>query len=451
MLQQSRPIKAKASWRLIVEQWPSCTRRFQISDADQAVLDAVAKTGPNLVARAIEWSEINSGSSNLLGLATMADCLFEVLSAFDGDLEAISLDEALQINTRGEACATPAGQSLLLRLRPEAPVQVALTGHYDTVFPADSPFQAVRPLADGRINGPGIADMKGGISVMLGALAAFERHPLASQLGFQVLLSPDEETGSMGSAAWLAELGRNCHIGLTYEPTLADGSLVSARKGSGNYHIAVFGLAAHAGRDFASGRNALVAAARIATKLADLNGVRDDVTINVGRIDGGGALNAVPDRAVLRLDVRVPDKAGAIWIDEQVRIVTGAMEGGGISVQVHGGVHRPAKPFFNAQEVLFSQVRELGALLDLSIGWKPSGGVCEGNNLLAQGLPGIDTLGVRGGDIHSEQEFAWPESFAEQARLSALILCKLASAEIDALALRAQLIAEQENDRLSAD
>lgn len=217
-----------------MEQWPSCTRQFQISDADQAVLDAVAKTGPNLVARAIDWSEINSGSSNLLGLATMANFLSEVLSAFDGDLEAISLDEALQINSRGEVCTTPAGQSLLLRLRPEAPVQVALTGHYDTVFPADSPFQEVRQLADGRINGPGIADMKGGISVMLGALAAFECHPLASQLGFQVLLSPDEETGSMGSAALLAELGRNCHIGLTYEPTLVDGSLVSARKGSGN-------------------------------------------------------------------------------------------------------------------------------------------------------------------------------------------------------------------------
>jgi glutamate carboxypeptidase len=75
-------------------------------------------------------------------------------------------------------------------------------------------------------------------------------------------------------------------------------------------------------------------------------------------------------------------------------------------------------------------------LLGQEITWKPSGGVCEGNNLFAAGLPNVDTLGVRGGDIHSENEFAWPQSFAERAQLSALILMKLASGEIDGPALR---------------
>jgi glutamate carboxypeptidase len=78
-----------------------------------------------------------------------------------------------------------------------------------------------------------------------------------------------------------------------------------------------------------------------------------------------------------------------------------------------------------------------GALLGQTIAWKPSGGVCEGNNLHAAGLPNIDTLGVLGGDIHSDQEFAWPASFVERAQLSALILCKIASGEIDALKLKA--------------
>jgi glutamate carboxypeptidase len=440
---RNRCVTVTEEWRSIVTQVPADSRPFRISDADRAVLDAVTLSGPDLVARAIAWSEMNSGSTNLPGLAAVANRLTEVLRSFDGEPETLSLPDEVRIDARGEAIDSPQGQCLRLRLRPEAPVQVALTGHYDTVFPADSPFQTVRQLANGRLNGPGIADMKGGISVMLGALAAFERHPLASRLGFQVLLSPDEETGSMGSAALLAELGRNCHIGLTYEPAFSGGSLVSARKGSGNYHIAITGRAAHAGRDFASGRNALVAAARIATDLADLNGVREGVTINVGRIDGGGALNAVPDRAVLRLDVRVPDRAGTSWIDEQVRRVSKAQEGDGISVHVHGGVHRPAKPFFKAQQDLFGHVRELGSLLGQPIDWRPSGGVCEGNNLLAQGLPGIDTLGVRGGDIHSDREFAWPESFVERAKLSALILCKLAAGEIDAQALRARLAIEQ--------
>ena len=81
-------------------------------------------------------------------------------------------------------------------------------------------------------------------------------------------------------------------------------------------------------------------------------------------------------------------------------------------------------------------MRETGALLGQSIAWKPSGGVCEGNNLHAAGLPNIDTLGVLGGDIHSDQEFAWPASFVERAQLSALILCKVASGEIDAHRLK---------------
>jgi len=81
-------------------------------------------------------------------------------------------------------------------------------------------------------------------------------------------------------------------------------------------------------------------------------------------------------------------------------------------------------------------VRDAGDLLGQTIAWKPSGGVCEGNNLHAAGLPNVDTLGVVGGDIHSDQEFAWPASFVERAQLSALILCKIASGEIDALKLK---------------
>ncbi|MBW8745136.1 MAG: hypothetical protein JF628_12500, partial [Sphingomonas sp.] len=100
---------------------------------------------------------------------------------------------------------------------------------------------------------------------------------------------------------------------------------------------------------------------------------------------------------------------------------------------------RKPKPFVPAQQALFAAVREAGALIGQSLAWAPSGGVCEGNNLFAAGLPGIDTLGVRGGDIHSEREYAWPESFVERARLSALILAKLAEGSIDGPALRRAL------------
>jgi len=220
---------------------------------------------------------------------------------------------------------------------------------------------------------------------------------------------------------------------------MADGAVASSRKGSGNFHILVKGQAAHAGRDFASGRNAVAGAAQIAAALHALNGERDSVTVNVAQISGGSPLNVVPDTAVVRFNVRVPDQASAEWVRNEIeRIVIAEPLTGqhGLKVSLHGGFTRPAKPLDPSQQALLDAVREAGALLGQEIAWKPSGGVCEGNNLHAAGLPNVDTLGVRGGDIHSENEYAWPQSFVERAQLSAMLLMKLASGEIDAPGLK---------------
>jgi glutamate carboxypeptidase len=413
-----------------------------LSAEDRAMLDAIGASGNALVERAIGWAAINSGSYHRDGLAEMIEPLAEACTRLPGTIERLALPDVEQVGADGEVRRVAQAEALRLTVRPEAPVQVALTGHYDTVYPAETGFRSVTARADGTLNGPGIADMKGGISVMLGALEAFEKHPASAALGYTVLLSPDEEIGSLASAPRLAELARKAHVGMTYEPALADGTLVSARSGSGNFHIVVRGRAAHAGREFAYGRNAIAAAARIATALAALNGRREGLTINVARIDGGGPLNIVPDLAVLRFNVRLPGAGDTAWLDRAIAEAMREGEGEGLALSLHGGVNRPPKPFGAAQQGLFEAVRRVGELIGQPIAWQPSGGVCEGNNLLAAGLPGIDTLGVRGGDIHSEREFAIPESFAERAQLSALLLAKLAEGAIDARALREQAGAE---------
>ena len=409
-----------------------------LSPDDRAMLDGLAESGDAIVARAIGWCAINSGSRNLAGLDEMALPLVAAMEAI-GPVERRPLPDTQEVAADGTIRAAKTGDALMLRVRPEAPVQIALTGHYDTVYPAETRFCTVMTRDDGALHGPGIADMKGGISVMLAALAAFEAHPLADRLGYTALLSPDEETGSLASASLLAELGAAAHVGMTYEPALPDGTLVSARKGSGNFHVRVTGRAAHAGRDFASGRNAILAAARIAQALDALNGRREGVTVNVARIDGGAPLNMVPDIAVLRFNARLPDQAAEAWLMQGIAEALADGRVDGIEAELHGGITRKPKPFVPAQQALFAAVREAGALIGQSLAWAPSGGVCEGNNLFAAGLPGIDTLGVRGGDIHSEREYAWPESFAERARLSALVLAKLAEGSIDGPALRRAL------------
>jgi glutamate carboxypeptidase len=409
---------------------------MRILQQDHAALDLVGRGGAVLVDRAVAWANVNSGSDHAEGLQATLALLEGEAARLPAEIARVPTLGFSTVGDDGSVRPQARADALKITARPEAPIQVVLTGHYDTVYPADSAFQTVAPRPDGALNGPGIADMKGGISVMLGALEAFETHPNKDRVGWTVLLSPDEEIGSPASAPLLAELGAQGHVGMTYEPALADGTLAGARKGSGNFHLIVSGKAAHAGRAFDEGRNAVAGAAMVAAALHGLNGQREGVTVNVARISGGGALNVVADNAVVRFNVRVPDQASADWIKAAIDEVAASAPFEGLTLTLHGGFTRPPKPMDAAQTALFEAVRQTGALLGQTIAWSPSGGVCEGNNLHAAGLPNIDTLGVRGGLIHSPGEFAWPESFVERAQLSLLMLCKIASGEIDAHGLK---------------
>jgi glutamate carboxypeptidase len=383
-----------------------------------------------------------SGSRDLPGLERQLAALEAAFGGLPGTLERVPLKPSADVGSDGRSVEFGHTDALRVTVRPEAPLQVALTGHYDTVYGPESAFREVRRREDGALNGPGIADMKGGLSVMLGALEAFESYPGKAQLGYQVLLSPDEEVGSLASGPLLAELAQGALLGMTYEPAVGEaGSLASSRKGSGNYAVAVSGRAAHAGRDFAAGRNAVAAAARLAAALDDLNGRLSGVTVNVARIEGGGALNVVPGAAVVRYNVRASDAASARWAQRQAeQAIARAALADGITLTRHGGFTRPPKPVNAAQQALFEGVRDAAGALGVDLCWAPSGGVCEGNNLFAAGLPNLDTLGVRGGAIHSSDEFAWPDSFAERAAVSAVVLARIASGVIDARGIKGMMV-----------
>jgi glutamate carboxypeptidase len=389
-----------------------------------------------LVARTEAWSAVNSGSYEAEGLARMRAMLSDAFAALPGELEEIALAPSQRVRPDGTLAQLEHGASIRVRVRPDAPIQVALTGHYDTVFPAAHAFQT--PWREGQtLRGPGVADMKGGLSVMLAALEAFERLPDERRVGYEVLLSPDEEVGSPASAPLLAELGKRAQFGMTYEPSMADGALVDARKGSANYALVLRGKAAHVGRAFAEGRNAVIAGADAALALDALNGAREGVTFNVGAIDGGSAVNVVPEGAVLRFNVRAPDADSAAWAEGEVKRIAGAADArDGISAVLHGGFTRAPKPLNPSQRMMKQWTHEAGAVLGLDLKFRPSGGVCEGNNLAAAGCPNIDTLGPCGGGLHSAEEFALSASFAERAKLSFLMLAAVDRCGFDVKSLR---------------
>ena len=386
-----------------------------------------AASAEPMLAQVENWSGINSGSRNLDGLAIVGARLAGAFADLPGEIQMVEPTPVEAIDTSGKPYEVPHGRNLHLRVRPDAPVQLLFTGHMDTVFAADHAFQSLSWLEPGKVlNGPGVADMKGGIAVMLAALKAVEASPAASVLGYEVVINSDEEVGSLGSAALIAEAARGKRAALTYEPSaLPDGTLAGARPGSGNFSFTVHGRSAHAGRNPEEGRNALVAAADLALRLK--SAVGPGLKVNPAKIDGGSPNNVVPDMAVLRVNLR-PDT-----LDDQVRAqsliessVAAISAEHDVQIHAHGHFARPPKPMTPETEALFNLVKRAGADLGQSIGWKSTGGVCDGNNIAACGVPVIDTMGVRGGSIHSMEEFLIVDSLAERAALSALAILRLA-------------------------
>ena len=393
----------------------------------QKQLDWIASQQQHMVFLTDKWSRINSGSYNLDGLRAMRRELADHFLWLNGEMRELPLAPLQQINAAGEAVMLPMAEALSIVKRPDAPIQILLMGHMDTVYGIDHPFQTPVFQTETILNGPGVADLKGGLVVMLKALEAFEQSPWAVNIGWQVLINPDEEIGSISSDALMREAVVGKRLGLVYEPALADGSLAGERKGSGNFSIVVTGRAAHAGRNPGDGRNAIVAAAELTQAIFALNGKREGVTINPARIDGGGALNVVPDNAVLRFNIRTLHVEDEKWVISQLQqLIAALQQRDGFTAALHGFFTRQPKPMSAENKAIFDMVQQCGAMLGLTIGIKPSGGCCDGNNLWKYGLPNVDTLGVRGANIHSAQEIVYLDSLTERAQLSALLLMQLA-------------------------
>ena len=248
------------------------------------------------------WCAINTGTANIAGLAKQAEVLAAAFSQLPGEVELVDPALVTAIAADGSEFEKAHGQHLVLRVRPTANRRILLTGHMDTVFPVDHPFQQLTWLEDGVLGGPGVADMKGGIAVILHSLMAFEETASAGSLGYDVLINSDEETGSLASSALIAQTAQGKLAALTYEPAaLPDGTLAHSRGGTGNYSITLSGKSAHAGRNPHDGRNALVAAADLILRLKAME--REDITINPAKLEGGGPNNVVPDHALLRFNI----------------------------------------------------------------------------------------------------------------------------------------------------
>ena len=359
------------------------------------------------------WASINSGTQNLRGLA-------EMLGILRRDFSILEAEETI-VELKGF------GNALLLKKRPNASKQVLLVGHMDTVFGEDHPFQSVERKGD-QLNGPGVADMKGGLVVMLTALEAIEKTPFIDDLGWEVWITSDEEVGSPSSAPLLEEMAKRHQIGLIFEPSFPDGTIVSQRKGSANYTLTVKGVPAHAGRNFEEGKSAIYALSSTIHEIEKLIPIHPKTSVNVGMIKGGAAPNIVPKDASCLINVRSFSRDTLELVDKSLhQIVEKESLREGISLQLSNNTTRPAKPIDSQTKRMLQHLKMCGKEIGLPVSWKETGGCCDGNNLAAAGLPNIDTLGVVGGGLHTDQEYMKIDSAVERAKLVALFLLHYAT------------------------
>lgn len=305
--------------------------------------------------------------------------------------------------------------------------RVLLACHMDTVHDPHGDFLDLTIAEGGDVQsgiarGPGAADMKGGIVIALAALDALQARGI--EINWTFILNSDEERGSFHSARLLAETARQCDVGIATEPALAGGALATERMGSGQFHIEVFGQSAHVGRDFEKGVSAVNKLAEIITILSKLAEPQHGKIVNVGPIVGGDITNAVPDHAACWGNVRYESTAAGDELAKAVDALATA-EDAMPRVIVNRLWNRPAKPMTDSVRKLAETARSAAEDLGQTLPFMKTGGVCDGNILQAAGLPVIDSLGVRGGNLHRTDEFVEVASLVERCQMMAVLLRRL--------------------------
>jgi glutamate carboxypeptidase len=389
------------------------------------VLQWIESQEDSMIQLTKKWVHINSWSDNNNGLACMLDALVEDFASLKGTIQAHTLPNYRVLEKSGTHKEKSLGKALSIKKKGQAPFQILFAGHMDTVYPPQHSFQDVTQQGE-RLTGPGVADMKGGLAIMLKTVEALERSSFSSSIGWEILINPDEEIGSPGSYWLFKEAAQRNQLGLIFEPSFADGTFVSKRKGSANYTLAIEGQAAHAGRDFHLGRSAIYALAYFMHELEKIQ--IPGLTINVGIIEGGEALNIVPHQALCRFNIRAETAEAMQLIKKEIeQLVMTCQLRDGIQLTLSEDSWRLPKLLDAKTENLFKVLQSCAHRLDIPFHLKESGGVCDGNILSGEGLPTLDSLGAVGGNIHTQEEYLLLPSLVQRAKLATLLVLTLAN------------------------
>jgi len=294
--------------------------------------------------------------------------------------------------------------------------------HLDTVLPLGTLAERPWRVADGKAFGPGSLDEKASLVIVLTALKGLRELGLAPDRPVTVLFNSDEEVGSRSSRPLIEAEATRAGVVLCVEPARPDGSLKVWRKGTALYVISALGRAAHAGADHEEGINAIEDLAHQVLRLQEMTDYETGTTVNVGWVQGGTRTNVVPERAKVRVDVRVRTPAEARRIAAAIEGLQPVLPGARLTVK--GGLSRPPMEESPVTLEPFRRAREIGASLGLALTAGGTGGASDANFTAALGVPTLDGLGAVGYGSHSPDEHVLISSLPERAALMAALLSR---------------------------
>jgi glutamate carboxypeptidase len=375
----------------------------------QEVKAIVGSLEKDLLVLLDELVAINSYSHNAEGVARVAVCVGN------------SLPSPLKL----ESNATSRNQKIWICHHDSAgKVPILLVGHLDTVFPPGT-FDSGMISQDPYLSGPGVADMKGGLAVILGALWALDHLQALPKIPLLLALNGDEEIGSPNSGHKLEELARSCRLGFVFECGGPDGSVVTSRRGLRRYSLKIKGKAGHAGNIQTAKQSAVVELAHQILKLEALNDVEAGLSVNVGRVKGGAATNIIPAEAEAELEVRFHNQEQGDEVEERIQKLANSSPESGTEINIVRGRARPPMEHTPGTAQLFLKVAQVAARNQIILSEEARWGASDANLLAAVGLPTIDGLGPVGEMDHSQDERIVKDSLFQRVELLVHLLWDL--------------------------
>lgn len=279
---------------------------------------------------------------------------------------------------------------------------IMLLGHFDTVWDVGTLARMPFKMEKGRVWGPGVYDMKGGIVIMLEVIRALKEKHGGLPRPLRVFLVTDEEVGSDSSRATTESIAKQSEAVLVLEPCRIDGAIKTARKGVGEYSVRVTGVPSHAGVDFEKGQSAILELARQIEKISKFTDLKRGITVNPGVVRGGTRTNVVAENAEVEVDVRVVKMTDAKMLDKKFKALRPANRK--CRLEVSGGVNRPPMERSAGVAKLFKLAQVVAKDLGFNLKEHATGGGSDGNFTAGLGIPTLDGLGAVGDGAHAHHE-----------------------------------------------